>query len=149
MSTSQNSSSSAVNPTPETPRPVRIGAAMLMGVGVGALATPISTTMRVILLVVFIGAGLLYIFGHPYRRDVRAAVEARGDRYTTRVKQIIPLFPIWLALMLLPPFQFDNWAVAILVWIVAGAYTWQVIPRIDGTRELEELAAADKRAKDS
>lgn len=96
-------------------------------------------------MVVFLGAGLAWLFSHPYRRDVRAAVEANGQRYTTRVKQIVPLFPVWLALMLLPPFQIDNWAIAVLVWIVAGAYIWQVTPRLDGTRELEEIAAAKAR----
>ncbi|HJC85421.1 MAG TPA: hypothetical protein H9751_07745 [Candidatus Corynebacterium faecigallinarum] len=116
-----------------------------MGVGVGALATPLPTGIRVALMVVFLGAGLAWLFSHPYRRDVRAAVEANGQRYTTRVKQIVPLFPVWLALMLLPPFQIDNWAIAVLVWIVAGAYIWQVTPRLDGTRELEEIVAAKAR----
>lgn len=145
MSTSAKKESPAVNPTPETPRPVRAGAAALMGVGVGALATPLPPGIRVALMVVFLGAGLAWLFSHPYRRDIRAAVEANGQRYTTRVKQIVPLFPVWLALMLLPPFQIDNWAIAVLVWIVAGAYIWQVTSRLDGTRELEEIAAAKAR----
>lgn len=98
-----------------------------------------------VLMLVFLAAGLLWLFSHPYRRDVRAAVEARGDRYTTRVKQVVPLFPIWLALMLVPAFEFGNWAIAVIAWAVAGVYAWQVVPRIDGTRELEDLAAVDAR----
>ena len=47
MSTSAKKESPAVNPTPETPRPVRAGAAALMGVGVGALATPLPPGIRV------------------------------------------------------------------------------------------------------
>ncbi|MGO1949948.1 MAG: hypothetical protein ACTH1D_09950 [Mycobacteriaceae bacterium] len=138
-------SSDSINMTPETPRQVRAGSAVLIGAGVGALATPLPVGFRVIMLVVFVGAGLLWIFSHPYRRDVRAAVEARGDRYTTRIKQVIPLFPIWLALMLVPAFQFDHWAIAVIAWAVAGVYTWQVVPRMDGTRELEEIARAEAR----
>lgn len=134
-----------VNPTPVTPRPLRAGAAVLIGAGVGALATPLSTGFRVVLMLVFLAAGLLWLFSHPYRRDVRAAVEARGDRYTTRIKQVVPLFPIWLALMLVPAFEFGNWAIAVIAWAVAGVYAWQVVPRIDGTRELEDLAAVDAR----
>lgn len=134
-----------VNPTPVTPRPLRAGAAVLIGAGVGALATPLSTGFRVVLMLVSLAAGLLWLFSHPYRRDVRAAVEARGDRYTTRIKQVVPLFPIWLALMLVPAFEFGNWAIAVIAWAVAGVYAWQVVPRIDGTRELEDLAAVDAR----
>ncbi|WP_420099741.1 hypothetical protein [Corynebacterium sp.] len=134
-----------VHPTPVTPRPLRAGVAALIGAGVGALATPTSTGVRVVLMLVLLAAGLLWLFSHPYRRDVRAAVEARGDRYTTRIKQVVPLFPVWLALMLIPAFQFDNWAIAVIVWAVAGVYTWQIVPRLDGTRELEDLAAVDAR----
>lgn len=135
-----------VNPTPVTPRALRAGVAVLMGAGVGALATPLPTGIRVILMLVLLAAGLLCLFSHPYRHDVRAAVEARGDRYTTRIKQVVPLFPIWLALMLVPGFEFDNWAIAVITWVVAGVYTWQVVPRIDGTRELEDLANAANAA---
>ena len=134
-----------VNPTPVTPRPLRAGVAILIGAGVGTLATPLSTGFRVVLMLAFLAAGLLWLFSHPYRRDVRAAVEARGDRYTTRIKQVVPLFPIWLALMLVPAFEFGNWAIAVIAWAVAGVYAWQVVPRIDGTRELEDLAAVDAR----
>jgi hypothetical protein len=140
------SSDDPVNPTPVTPRPLRAGVAVLIGAGVGALATPLPTGVRVVLMLVFLAAGLLSLFSHPYRRDVRDAVEARGDRYTTRIKQVVPLFPVWLALMLVPAFEFDNWAVAVIVWAVAGVYAWQVIPRLDGTRELEDIAAAEARA---
>jgi hypothetical protein len=136
----------SVNLTPVTPRPLRAGVAVLIGAGVGALATPLPTGVRVVLMLVFLAAGLLWLFSHPYRRDVRDAVEARGDRYTTRVKQVVPLFPVWLALMLVPAFEFDNWAVAVIVWAVAGVYAWQVVPRLDGTRELEDIAAAEARA---
>ncbi|MDN6386094.1 MAG: hypothetical protein L0J86_00180, partial [Corynebacterium sp.] len=125
----------------------RAGVAALIGAGVGALATPLPTGVRVVLMLVFLAAGLLCLFSHPYSHHVRAAVEARGDRYTTRIKQVVPLFPIWLALMLVPGFQFNNWAIAVIAWAIAGVYTWQVVPRIDGTRELEDLANATDAAR--
>lgn len=134
-----------VNPTPETPAAVRAGVAVLIGAGVGGLAAPLSTGMRIVLMMGFLAVGLLWLFSHPYRRDVRAAVEARGDRYTTRIKQVVPLFPVWLALMLVPAFEFNNWAIALVVWILAGAYVWAITPRLDGTRELADLAAAEAR----
>lgn len=146
MARSENpSDNQPVSSLPETPRPLRAGVAALIGGGVGALATPLPLEIRVILMVVFLAGGLLWMFSHPYRRDVRAAVEARGDRYTTRIKQVIPLFPVWLGLMLVPGFQFNNWGIAVVIWIVAGVYTWQVVPRLDGTREIADYAKLDAR----
>lgn len=147
-SSTRSSGNHPVDPppeTPETPSTLRIGVAILIGAGVGALAAPLSTEMRVVLMLGFLAAGLLWLFSHPYRRDVRATVEARGDRYTTRIKQVVPLFPVWLALMLVPAFEFNNWAISVVAWVLAGAYAWLVVPRLDGTRELADLAAVEAR----
>lgn len=137
--------SEKIDLTPETPRTVRNAAAVLIGAAVGVTATPMSPILQILGLVVFLGAGTMLIFSHPYRRSVAAAVEARGDAYGTRVKQIIPLFPLWLALMLLIGIHPGNWIIAVIVWAVAAAFTWQMVPRIDGTKELEEIAAAEAR----
>jgi hypothetical protein len=131
--------------TPETPRQVRHTAAVTIGAAVGVTAAPLPPLVQVIALVVLLGAGTLVIFSHPYRRKVAAAVEARGDVYSTRVKQIVPLFPLWLALMVLIGVRPANWVIAVIVWGVAAAFTWQMVPRIDGTKELEEIAAAEAR----
>jgi hypothetical protein len=126
-------------PVPDTPTELRIGAAALFGLGVGALATPLDRTVQAALLIGFLGAGLLWIFSHPYRRDVRKAVESRGHRYTTKFSQLIPLLPLWLALMLVPGFELGNWFAGLGIAVVGAAYSWLIIPFIDGTRNAEKL----------
>src|SRR5699024_11926175 len=64
----------------------------------------------------------LVTFSHPYRKKVRAAVESTGRKYKTSVAQIMPLFPLWLALMILPAFQIHSWVATLIVLALAGAY---------------------------
>lgn len=126
-------------PVPDTPTELRIGASVLFGLGVGALATPLDRTVQAALLVGFLGAGLLWIFSHPYRTDVRKAVESRGHRYTTRFSQLVPLLPLWLALMLVPGLELDNWFAGVGVAVVAAVYSWLIVPFIDGTKNAGKL----------
>lgn len=126
-------------PVPDTPTELRIGVAALFGLGVGALATPLDRTVQAALLIGFLGAGLLWIFSHPYRRDVRTAVESRGHRYATKFSQLIPLLPLWFALMLVPGFELDNWFAGLGIAVVGAAYSWLIIPFIDGTKNAEKL----------
>lgn len=126
-------------PVPDTPTGPRLGAAILFGLGVGALATPLDRTVQAGLLVVCLGAGLLWVFSHPYRADLRTAVESRGHRYATKFSQFIPLLPLWLALMLVPGLELDNWFAALGVALVAAVYSWLTVPFIDGTRTTAKL----------
>lgn len=129
----------APTPVPITPAPLRAGAALLFGCGVGILAAPLDRTVHAIALVICLGAGLLWIFSHPYRRDIRAAVESRGGKYTTRVSQLFPLLPLWLALMVVPGIALNNWFASLGVAAIAATYSWLVIPFIDGTRAAAKL----------
>ena len=126
-------------PVPDTPVGLRAGTALLLGLGVGALATPLDRTVQAALLVGFLGAGLLWLFSHPYRADVRKAVESRGHRYSVRFSQLVPLLPLWLALMLVPGLELDNWLTGAGVTVVAAAYSWLVVPVVDGTRNAAQL----------
>lgn len=120
------------------PEGVRAIASLLLGLGVAAMVMPLATTWQVMVLVIAIGAGFLVTFSHPYRKKVRAAVESTGRKYKTSVAQIMPLFPLWLALMILPAFQIHSWVAALIVLALAGAYAWVSFPSIDGTRYLAE-----------
>ncbi|AGP31491.1 hypothetical protein A606_09250 [Corynebacterium terpenotabidum Y-11] len=130
-------------PVPDTPAPLRIGAAALFGLGVGFLATPLDRTLQAVALVLFLGVGLLWIFSHPYRRDVRAAVESRGHRYSTKVSQLVPLLPLWFALMLVPGLALDNWFAGLGIAVVAAGYSWLIIPYIDGTHATAKLPVTE------
>ena len=120
------------------PEGVRAAASLLLGLGVAAMVMPLATTWQVMVLVIAIGAGFLVTFSHPYRKKVRAAVESTGRKYKTSVAQIMPLFPLWLALMILPAFQIHSWVATLIVLALAGAYAWVSFPSIDGTRYLAE-----------
>lgn len=127
------------------PEGVRAAASLLLGLGVAAMVMPLATTWQVMVLVIAIGAGFLVTFSHPYRKKVRAAVESTGRKYKTSVAQIMPLFPLWLALMILPAFQIHSWIAALIVLALAGAYAWISFPSIDGTRYLAEPGTGQVR----
>ncbi|PZP01042.1 MAG: hypothetical protein DI609_05155 [Corynebacterium urealyticum] len=124
---------------------MRAAASLLLGLGVAAMVMPLATTWQVMVLVIAIGAGFLVTFSHPYRKKVRAAVESTGRKYKTSVTQIMPLFPLWLALMILPAFQIHSWVAALIVLALAGAYAWVSFPSIDGTRYLAEPGTGQVR----
>ena len=127
------------------PEGVRAAASLLLGLGVAAMVMPLATTWQVMVLIIAIGAGFLVTFSHPYRKKVRAAVESTGRKYKTSVAQIMPLFPLWLALMILPAFQIRSWIAALIVLALAGAYAWISFPSIDGTRYLAEPGTGQVR----
>ena len=127
------------------PEGVRAAASLLLGLGVAAMVMPLATTWQVMVLIIAIGAGFLVTFSHPYRKKVRAAVESTGRKYKTSVAQIMPLFPLWLALMILPAFQIHSWIAALIVLALAGAYAWISFPSIDGTRYIAEPGTGQVR----
>lgn len=127
------------------PEGVRAAASLLLGLGVAAMVMPLATTWQVMVLIIAIGAGFLVTFSHHYRKKVRAAVESTGRKYKTSVAQIMPLFPLWLALMILPAFQIHSWIAALIVLALAGAYAWISFPSIDGTRYLAEPGTGQVR----
>lgn len=127
-------------PTPPVAAPtyVRAITAALLGLGVAAMAAPLANGFKVVILIVAVAGALLMTFNHPYRRQVREAVEARGERYSTSWNQVLPLFPLWLALMSLPIIK-GNWIFALVVWGIAAAYSWVVHPHLDGTRHIRPM----------
>lgn len=141
----QGSATSEATILVRAPEGVRAAASLLLGLGVAAMVMPLATTWQVMVLVVAIGAGFLVTFSHPYRKKVRAAVESTGRKYKTSVAQIMPLFPLWLALMILPAFQIHSWIAALIALALAGAYAWVSFPSIDGTRYLAEPGTGQVR----
>lgn len=137
--------SEKTDPTPVTPRTVHHTAAVLIGAAAGVTATPVPVVYQIIAVVLFLAAGTGVLAGHPYRRAVTAAVEASDDPTGIRVRQALPLIPLALALLALLRIHPANWVIAVIVWGVAAAFTWQMIPHIDGTKELGDIAATRAR----
>lgn len=122
-------------PIVTAPKPVRAIAALFLGLAVGIMGMPIGNGFKVIGLVLSVAIALLVTFNHPYRKDVRDAVESAGGQYKTSLSQVMPLFPLWLALMVIPMAP-SSWPLAICAWLIAAAYAWAVHPQLDGTAHL-------------
>lgn len=127
------------------PTPVRAAASVLFGLAVGIMVAPLAPGFQVIVLILNVGAALLLTFSHPYRRQMRAEVEKRGERYRTSAAQVAPLFPLWIALMALPLLNTRSWVLMAIMWIIASAYTWFIYPHIDGTAHIKPIDKTKKR----
>lgn len=80
----------AASRTITAPTPVRATTSLLLGLAVAIMAMPIATGIKLIGLLLSVAIALLVTFNHPYRREVRKAVEARNEKYTTSFTQILP-----------------------------------------------------------
>lgn len=129
---------SHVTPIP-TPGFVRAGTSLLLGAGVAVLSTDLPRGIQVAVMVVSIAAGLLLMFSHPYRREMKEYTEKRNVEYRPRLGQVFPLFAVWLALMLVPIIApLPVWG-TLLVWVAVFGWMFWVFPHIDGSRALAFL----------
>lgn len=126
---------SRVTPIP-TPPAVRLGTSLLLGLGVAVLSTGLPRGIQVAVMVISIAAGLLLIFGHPYRREIKEFLEQRNLTNRPQLSRVMPLFFVWLALMMVPMFApLPIWG-TILVWLAVFGWMYLVFPHVDGTRAL-------------
>jgi fatty acid desaturase len=119
-----------------TPPLVRTGTSLLIGLGVAVPSTGLARGVQVGVMVLAIAVGLLLMFGHPYRREIKQFLEEKNAVVRPRLGQVLPLFFVWLALMVVPVFApLPAWGTA-LVWLAVSAWMFWVFPHIDGTRAL-------------
>lgn len=120
-------------PTPEV---VRFGSSFLIAAGVTVLTTGLPRGVQVAAMVICIAAGILLIFSHPYRRQIKAFLEERNLYYKPKFTQILPMFMVWLALMLAPVLAPAAIWVTVIVFLAVLGWMLLVFPHIDGTRAL-------------
>ncbi|AKK07962.1 hypothetical protein CTEST_02535 [Corynebacterium testudinoris] len=126
---------SHVTPIP-TPAIVRLGTSFLIGLGVAVLSTQLPRGIQVAVMIVAIAAGLLLMFGHPYRREMKEFLEQHNAVVKPRLTQVMPLFFVWLALMIVPVFApVPVWGTA-LIWLAIFGWMYWVFPHVDGSRAL-------------
>lgn len=124
-----------------TPVAVRLSSSLLGGAAVAVLSTDLSREAQVALAAACALLGLLFPLIHPYRRRVREYRRDRGAGFSPQVWQFLPLFFLWLALMLAPLLApAPTWASALLLLAAAG-WLYLTFPHIDGTRALAYLPA--------
>lgn len=119
-----------------TPDIVRFGSSFLIAAGVAILTTGLPRGIQVAAMVICIAAGILLIFSHPYRKEIKAFLDERNLYYRPKFSQIVPMFLVWLALMLAPVLAPASIWVTALVFV--GVFGWMllVFPHVDGTRAL-------------
>lgn len=119
-----------------TPPVVRVGTSLLIGLGVAVLSTGLARGVQVGIMVATIAAGLLLMFGHPYRREIKAFLKRENAAIRPSLGQVLPLFFVWLALMIVPVLApLPLWGTG-LVWLLVFGWMFWVFPHIDGTRAL-------------
>lgn len=119
-----------------TPALVRVGTSLLIGLGVAVLSTGLARGIQVGVMVLAIAAGLLLMFGHPYRREIKEFLAKKNVVIRPQLGQVLPLFFVWLALMVVPIFApLPVWGTA-LVWLAVFGWMFWVFPHVDGTRAL-------------
>ncbi|HHU68423.1 hypothetical protein [Corynebacterium sp.] len=119
-----------------TPLLVRVGTSLLIALGVAALSTDLARGIQVGVMVGAIAAGLLLLFGHPYRREIKDFLEERNAVIKPQLGQVMPLFLVWLALMVVPVFApLPIWG-TVLVGLAVFGWMYLVFPHVDGTRAL-------------
>ncbi|GGG75387.1 hypothetical protein GCM10007338_11180 [Corynebacterium pelargi] len=119
-----------------TPPIVRVGSSALIGLGVALLTTGLDRGIQVFGMLICIAAGIMLIFSHPYRRKIKAFLENRNLHYTPKFTQILPLFLVWLALMLAPLVAPLPLIGSIACAVVVFGWMYLVFPHIDGSRAL-------------
>ncbi|MBN9644067.1 hypothetical protein ACFSSC_02060 [Corynebacterium mendelii] len=124
-----------ITPVP-TPLVVRATSSVLVAAGVAVMGADLANSWKAATMMLCIGTAMLVIFSHPYRRRMREYTETHNRDYKFRLAALLPLFPVWLALMTMPAFA----PLAIGWLIIAGAVTfgwmWLIFPHIDGSRAL-------------
>lgn len=125
-----------------TPPVVRVLGSVLIGAAGAVLTTTLPRGIQAAVLVVAVAAACLLTFSHPYRARMREWAERQGVAYRLRLEQAIPLFPLWLAFMLLPLFTMPVWG-SVLVFLLMAGFTFLCYPHLDGTRVLAWVKPGD------
>ncbi|QDZ42078.1 hypothetical protein [Corynebacterium sp. sy039] len=124
---------------PTTPPSVRLSTSVLFGLGVASLTTALPRGIQVAIMLASIGIGILLIFSHPYRAHIRAFLEQRNLYYRPKFSQIVPLFLVWLMLMLAPLLAPAPWWATLGSGLIVFGWMWLIFPHVDGTRALAYL----------
>lgn len=126
---------SHVTPIP-TPGPVRAGASLLAAVAAAVLTTELPRLWQVLVATVAVVAALALTLTHPYRRRMAEYAERRRVSRVPRVGQVVPLFVVWLAIMLAPLLAPAPWWGTALVFGTVFGWVMLTFPHVDGTRAL-------------
>ncbi|MDT9408280.1 hypothetical protein [Corynebacterium rouxii] len=120
-------------PTPPT---VRFVSSALIAAAVVVLTTSLAREIQVIALLISTGAAFLVLFSHPYRKEIRTFLEKRNMHYTPKFAQVVPLFFVWLALMLAPLLAPAPFWITAITFLITFGWMWLIFPHVDGTRAL-------------
>lgn len=119
-----------------TPQVVRLSSSVLAGAAVAVLSTDLPRFTQVLLALLSLLIALVLPLVHPYRRHIRDYRRAHRIPFQPQVWQFLPLFFLWLGLMLSPLLApAPLWASALL-FLTAAGWLYLTFPHIDATRAL-------------
>ncbi|WPF66565.1 MULTISPECIES: hypothetical protein [unclassified Corynebacterium] len=126
---------SHLTPIP-TPPVVRLSSSFLGGAAVAMLSTDLSRPHQVILAFLFLLIALVLPFVHPYRHRIREYRREHQVPFQPQVWQFLPLFFLWIAIMLAPLLAPAPLWTSVLLLLAAAGWLHLTFPHIDGTRAL-------------
>lgn len=124
-----------VTPIP-TPPIVRVGASALTALAVAILTTGLTPGWRLLISVVSLIGALVLTLAHPYRRRLAEYAKKKNVSRVPRIGQVMPLFIVWLVLMLAPLLAPAAWWVTVLLGLAVFGWMMLSFPHFDGSRVL-------------
>ncbi|MBC3185967.1 hypothetical protein H7347_05165 [Corynebacterium sp. zg-331] len=124
-----------VTPIP-TPPVVRLSSSVLGGAAVAVLSTDLPRAIQVPLVLLFLLISLSLPLIHPYRRRMREYRREHRAPWRPQVWQFLPLFALWLAIMLAPLLAPAPPWVSALVFLATTGWLHLTFPHVDGSRAL-------------
>lgn len=124
-----------VTPIP-TPPLVRVGASLLAALAVAILTTQVTPGWQLLIAVVSVAGAVILTLAHPYRRRLAEYARKRHVSRIPRVGQVIPLFILWLVLMLAPLLAPAPLWLTVLFGLGVFGWTMLTFPHFDGSRAL-------------
>ena len=123
-------------PTPiPTPGWVRLVGSALIATAVTIFASRADIAVAAIVALLSVAAAVLLTLTHPYQQQMRDFAERENVTMMPSVAQIIPLFVLWLCVMLAPLISLPAWGSA-LVWFCFFIACFLLYPHVDGSRKL-------------
>ncbi len=126
---------SHITPVP-TPPVVQVGASALTALAVAILTTELTRGWQLLIAVVSLAGAIVLTLAHPYRRRLREYATQRNVSRVPRLGQVIPLFILWLVLMLAPLLAPASLWITVLLGLAVFGWTMLTFPHFDGSRAL-------------
>ncbi|KQB87470.1 hypothetical protein [Corynebacterium lowii] len=137
---------SRITPIP-TPGLVRLSSSLLGAAAVALPSTDLGYGIQFLGVLLCSALAIAFPFLHPYRGRVRAYRAEKDAPWRPQLWQFLPLFFLWLALMLAPVIAPAPWWGSALLFAASAGWLYLTFPHVDGTRALAYIDAPPTDAR--